>query len=72
MSIKNVTEWKTTVIGFLLIAFGLVEYYRGDINGYVNSLIIGLGVYFLIAKDEAIAMFKRLLEGLITRIIGKK
>ena len=73
---KNLTEIKTTIMGILLMAFAAFWLYQTKDSASTNDWIViasagitGFGLLFV--ADTILSNFRRLVSGLVNRIIGK-
>lgn len=61
--ISNIKAWKTTILGVIICAVGLIVYYK--LQEGESLFLITLGVVLVLSPD-------RLIDALINRIKGTK
>ena len=59
---KNLKEWKTSLIGFILMGFSIYGYYWQNDQDWTALVVFCLGVAFLFFPDSIILNIKKFLN----------
>lgn len=67
----NLTEWKSTIVGLILFALAIVQYWTDESTtwtDHIEDAVLAItGIYFFLAKDKQI---ESLLNGLVRLFTG--
>ena len=64
---KNISDWKTTILGIILIISGLgytggCVFYKSDVNYIVMSILIASGIGMIFSPDTIISKLNYLID----------
>lgn len=62
--VKNLRQWKTTLIGFILLGTLVLYVYNGGESWTMGLLLLGGGVSMLFAPDSLVTGIKKVIKNL--------
>ncbi len=62
MKLSNIKEWKTTLIGTIILIASITSVFVANINWTESTIGIGVGSLFLFAPDSVIKVLKKFID----------
>jgi hypothetical protein len=60
--IQNLREWKTTLVGFLIIIAAIAYPFFGAIDPWIYAICLSVGISLMFLPDAFITALKKILE----------
>jgi len=67
-TVKNIAQWKTSLIALILAILDFVMYFKGEQDKVMFWGLLGLSLAFFLAPDKLITGFRKLITEFFKRI----